>query len=58
VRREGEQLFKTMYESTSDEFIKELKDQKPQIINKLVNDVKVELANRNNETAKPTSKEL
>ena len=40
VRKEGEALFCIMYDTYKDAYIKELKDQKPQIMQKLMAEVK------------------
>jgi hypothetical protein len=42
VRKEGEALFKTMFNMIGEEYAKELKDQKPALQTKLIADAKVE----------------
>jgi hypothetical protein len=45
VRKQGESLFRTMFASFQDAFTKELKDQKPQLVTKLVAEARAESAN-------------
>ena len=40
MRKEGEALFYIMYETFKEAFMKEIKDQKPQIVQKLLAEVK------------------
>lgn len=47
MRKEAEVLFKTMFVTFQDAFTKELKDQKPQLVAKLVADARAECAEKN-----------
>lgn len=47
VRKEAEVLFKTMFATFQDAYTRELKDQKPQLVAKLVADAKAECADKN-----------
>lgn len=55
VRKEGEALFRTMYATFQEAYIQILKDQKPALVTKLINDAKAENADKN--AAKQTANE-
>jgi hypothetical protein len=51
VRKEGESLFKALYPEFGDKLDKELTNQKPQVVSKLLQEAKAEAGMTNNQGA-------